>query len=163
MMDSVSVEQSKVVLTNIMSPAQCNQFGIIHGGEIVRMMDNAAGLASDRFTKMRALTAQITDLEFIKPVYPGNILTCRSQVTFTGGKSLEVYVRAYTENHANKNDYTLCAEGYFIMVAIDEEGKSHDVPMVKVSSEEERILYEEGRKRYMEHKTSKLNKNKQTG
>ncbi len=146
------MSESKTTIGDLMQPIRANTYGNVHGGEIMKMMDNAAGIAAARHARSRTVTARVDCLEFHYPIHIGYFVRCEAQLTFVGTKSMEVLVKVYSENVKNEEEAILALTGYFTMVAIDENGKPIQVPPLKLCGDEEQKLFEEGKKRYLTRK-----------
>lgn len=129
-----------------------NIAGNVHGGEIMRLMDNVAGIAAIRHARTIVVTARVDNLEFHFPVHVGNLLTCHAKLTFVGNSSMEVFVEVLAEDLVKEGSTRTAATALFTMVALDENGQPKTIPSLKITNEEERKLYEEGRERYLSHK-----------
>ena len=146
------VEQSSVIMTAVMLPNQANPVGNVHGGEIVKMMDTAAGVVAKRHTRTNVVTARIDELSFNKPIYVGNLVSCHAYLTFVGRSSMEVAVRVDVEDLNTDIPNTCALTAYFTMVSLDENGKAIQVPPLELVTEEERIRFAKGQQRNEENK-----------
>jgi acyl-CoA hydrolase len=151
---SKKVEESKVCLVSLMQPGQSNIYGNIHGGEIMKLMDNTAGIVARKHARTNVVTARVDKLEFHLPIHIGNLVTFQGQLTFVGKKSMEVLVKVLVEDLKNDEFPKLALTGYFTMVALDEDGIPTLVPSIEITNDEELKLYEEGKKRYLDNKKS---------
>lgn len=131
-----------------MLPTHANAAGNVHGGEIMKMMDSAAGVAAQRHARSNAVTARVDELNFKYPVFVGDFVTCRAQVIYVGSSSMEVFVTVETENLiTGKSCIALTA--FFTMVALDENGRPLKVRKVDCPEDlYEKALYYEGERRY---------------
>ena len=75
--------QSSVLISRIMLPEDANPAGIVHGGVVMKEIDNAAGVAAVRHTRKICVTASIDRLDFHKPAFIGNLITVRASVNYT--------------------------------------------------------------------------------
>ncbi|MDW5300361.1 MAG: acyl-CoA thioesterase [Sedimentibacter sp.] len=141
-----------------MQPEHANIAGNVHGGEIMKMMDNAAGIAAARHSRSNVVTARVDGLEFHLPIHIGNYVKCICQLTFVGKSSMEVLVTVMVEDMKLDEAPKVALTGYFTFVAIVDNGKPISVPQLLLSNEGEEKLYEEGKKRYLKYKESKLKK-----
>ena len=73
------VAQSRVETVRIMSKLDANSLGNVHGGVIMREVDNVAGLAAARHSGRVAVTAAIDELSFLQPVFVGDLLVVAGQ------------------------------------------------------------------------------------
>src|SRR5579872_7411468 len=92
------VSASQVVMARQMMPDDANPWGYIHGGVIMKMVDEAAGSAAIRHARCRVATAAIDFMSFLHPVQVGDLLTLMASVNDAGRTSMEVGVRVEAEN-----------------------------------------------------------------
>jgi acyl-CoA hydrolase/ferritin len=149
-----TVGHSSVVMVQLMLPHQANLAGYVHGGEIMKIMDNAAGVVAARHAHTNVVTVRVDNIFFLKPVRVGDVLLVRASLTFVGRSSMEIRVEVETENIGQeKKQKALTAN--FIYVSLDKTGKPAELPPLLITTEEER-LFEEGRKRYEAHKKQQI-------
>lgn len=153
---SKTVEQSKVSIGSLMQPNQANKYGNVHGGEIMKLMDNAAGIVAYRHARTSVVTARVDELEFHLPVHIGNLVTCNAQLTFVGNRSMEVLVTVLVEDLTKEEPAKLALTAYFTMVALDSSGMPTSVPALEITNEEERRYFEAGQKRYLANKQKRM-------
>jgi len=119
-----------------MSIQDANSAGFIHGGVVMRMCDEAAGIAAIRHSGTRVVTAGMDRMTFAEPLYVGELLRCIATVNASWRTSMEVGVRVEAENAiSRKVRHTSTA--YLTMVAVDEQGKPLPVPPVLAETETE--------------------------
>ncbi len=146
-----TVGHSSIVMAQLMLPHQANLAGYVHGGEIMKIMDNAAGVVAARHAHTNVVTVRVDNIFFLKPVRVGDVLLVHALLTFVGHSSMEIRVEVEAENIAQeKKQKALTAN--FIYVSLDRMGKPAEVPPLLITTEEEEKLFEEGRKRYEAHK-----------
>ena len=146
-----TVGHSAVDMAQVMLPDQANPAGFVHGGELMKLMDNAAGVVSARHCRANVVTAMAEDINFHNPVRVGDLVIVHAKITFTSRSSMEVQIEVETEDLlTGKGLHALTA--YYIMVALDAEGKPVEVPPLIVSTEEEEKLFNEGLVRYQARK-----------
>jgi acyl-CoA hydrolase len=152
-----TVGHSSVVMAQLMLPHQANLAGYVHGGEIMKIMDNAAGVVAARHAHTNVVTVRADNIFFLKPVRVGDVLLVHSSLTFVGHSSMEIRVEVETENAAQeKSQKALTA--IFVYVSLDKTGKPAEVPPLLITTEEEEKLFEEGRKRYEARKKQEIRK-----
>ncbi len=144
-----TVEQSKTSIGSLMGQEHTNIACNVHGGEIMKLMDNAAGITAARHSGTNIVTARVECLEFHYPIYIGDLVTFTGKLSFVGNSSMEVYVEVIVEDIRNKKAPRIAATAYFTMVALDDEGRPTSVPSLEIINEEERNLFEAGKKRYL--------------
>ena len=146
-----TVGHSAVIMAQLMLPHQANLAGYVHGGEIMKIMDNAAGVVAARHAHTNVVTVRADNIFFLKPVRVGDILLVHASLTFVGHSSMDIRVEVETESLAQeKKQKALTAN--FIYVALDRAGKPTKVPPLLITTEEGERLFEEGRERYEAHK-----------
>ena len=127
---------SASVLVRWMGIGDANSAGFIHGGVVMRLCDEAAGIAAIRHCGGRVVTAGMDRMTFLDPVQVGEIVTCRAQVNAVWRTSMEVGVRVEAEN-ARTREVRHTSTAYLTMVALDETGTPFAVPPLAVSGEAE--------------------------
>ncbi|MDQ7097137.1 acyl-CoA thioesterase [Desulfosporosinus sp. PR] len=147
-----SVDHSQVIMSNVMLPQHANPAGNVHGGEIMKLMDSAAGVVARRHARTNVVTARVDRLEFHHPIHVGDVVTCYGKLTFVGRSSMEISVTVTVEDVTKDEPAKTALTSYFTFVAIDEKGKSQPVPSLELANEEERRLFQEGRQRYLAYK-----------
>lgn len=136
----------------LMQPDQANPSGNVHGGEIMKLMDNSAAIVAFKHARTNVVTARVDELEFLRPIHIGNLVTCNGQLTFVSNRSMEIHVTVLVEDLTKEEPPKVALTAFFTMVALDENGKPTAVPPLKVTNEEERRIFEEGKQRYLEYK-----------
>jgi acyl-CoA hydrolase len=118
---------SSVTLIRQMDLTDANLLGNVHGGEVMKMVDTAGGLAAMKHCGGPVVTVSMDEMTFIEPVFVGDVVTVRAMVNDTGRTSLEVGVRVEAENYrTGRSVHTSSA--YLVYVALDEEGRPRPVP-----------------------------------
>lgn len=143
---------SETVLAQIVLPYQSNAAGNIHGGEIMKIMDSAAGASAMKYAHTNVVTARVDELCFKKPIHIGELVTCNAHVVYVGNSSMETFVTVESENPMT-GERLIALTAFFTMVSLDENGKPSKVPPLEISDEPYiRSLYEAGEKRHKMHK-----------
>jgi acyl-CoA hydrolase/bacterioferritin (cytochrome b1) len=146
-----TVGHSAVEMAQLMLPHQTNPAGFVHGGELMKLMDNAAGVVAARHSRANPITAMVEDINFLNPVRVGDLVLIHGKVTFTSRSSMEVRIEVEAENLLNGKRLP-ALNACYVMVAVDLEGKSVEVPPLIVITEEEERLFAEGLTRYQARK-----------
>jgi acyl-CoA hydrolase len=131
------VSASRSELIRWMSVQDANSAGFVHGGVVMRMCDEAAGIAAIRHCGRRVVTAGMDRMTFMDPVWVGELLRCTASVNAVWRTSMEVGVRVEAEN-AVTGEVRHTSTAYVTMVAVDEEGNPSPVPPLEVGDEIER-------------------------
>jgi len=150
-----TVDESSVIMSRQMMPDDANPWGYVHGGTIMKMVDEAAGSAAIRHTRMRVSTAAVDYMSFLHPVHVGDLVTVKAAVNDVGRTSMEVGVRVETENMLT-GEVVHTSSCYLVMVALDDAGLPAPVPMVVAESPEQRRRMESAkirrkRRRQLQH------------
>ena len=141
MPDAKPPSESSTVVIRRMHPQTANPAGTVFGGVILAQCDEAAGIASSRHARMRVATAAIDAMQFHAPAHIGEVLTCKASVNATFGSSMEVGVRVEAEDPMT-GEARHTNSAYFVMVALDEDGKPADAPELAPQTEDEHRRHE---------------------
>lgn len=133
-------DERRLVLTHLMMPVDANYMGNIHGGIIMKLIDEAAAACAFRFCRTHVLTAAIDRIDFHHPVHVGDLVRLRANVNHAGRTSMEVGVRVEAEDlRSGKLTHTNSA--YVVLVAIDDDGRPVPVPQVVPQTNEEQMWF----------------------
>jgi acyl-CoA hydrolase len=149
-----TVRASRIQLAQLMMPEHANTQGNVHGGWLMKLADEAGGLASTRHASHRTVTVAIDRMIFQHPVHVGDLVIFYAEVSFAGHSSMEVEVQVVAENPIT-GDRVDTNKAYLVYVAIDKDGKPTQVPplVTETPEEEERMrLAGERQKRRLEEK-----------
>ncbi len=150
-MDNVPLEgkriaDSRVVLNMLMNPEHANALGNVHGGVIMKLVDEAGGLAAMRHSRSPVVTVAIDSMTFEEPIFVGNLVTLTAELTYTGRTSMEVCVRVEAEDPlTGSRVHTNTA--HLVYVAIDRQGRPRPVPPLLVETPEERLRFQQAQER----------------
>lgn len=145
MRTSKKVSDSLTEQQYIVRPAYINHYGRLFGGELLKWIDELAGIVARRHCNANITTAAIDNLQFKAPVFEGQMVVLVGKVTYTGNSSMEIRVDTYTEDLDGIR--RVINRAYIVMVAIDENGKPLPVPKIIPETEEQRMEYEAAIKR----------------
>jgi acyl-CoA hydrolase len=120
-----------------MNPADANPLGSVHGGIILRLVDEAGGVAAVRHARRPAVTVAVDSMTFRSPVPIGSLVTFKASVNYVGATSMEVGVRVETENLLT-GEVRHTSSAYLVYVALDEKGHPSPVPRLIPETEEDR-------------------------
>ena len=135
-MEGKRVEESSVVMSQLMTHQDTNLAGNVHGGVIMKLIDTAAGVAAVRHARSNVVTASIDRLDFHHPVFVGDLLTLRANLNLVGRTSMEIGVRVETENPmTGVRRHT--ASAYLTYVALDRDGRPMPLPPLILETEEQ--------------------------
>jgi len=126
--------ESAVTMTQQVLPEDANPAGNVHGGVILKLIDTAAGVVAMRHVRGWAVTASIDRMDFLKPVYVGELVVLKASLNMVGRTSMEIGVRVEAENlltgavrHTNS--------AYLTFVALDDKGCPRPAPPLLVEGE----------------------------
>ncbi|NQV24787.1 MAG: acyl-CoA thioesterase [Rhodopirellula sp.] len=130
----------------LMTPDKANFSGNVHGGEMLKMLDEVAYACASRYSGNYVVTLSVDQVVFKQPVRIGELVTFLATVNFTGRTSLEVGVKVIAENiQARSCRHTNSC--YFTMFAIDDDGKPVPIEPVVLDSPEDHRRYEGAKRR----------------
>ena len=152
--DAKPVSASRLVLAQEMTPQDANPAGNVHGGNIMKLADSAAGVVAIRHSGRNCVTAAVDHFEFHAPVYVGNLVTLYASLNYVGRTSMEVGVRVEAEDpRTGKKTHT--NSSYILMVALDDDGRPVEVPRLILETEEDRRRNEKARQRALARRQRK--------
>lgn len=131
------VRTSSVTVVQQMTQADANISGNVHGGTIMKLIDNTAGIVAVRHTGTNVVTASIDRLDFHRPVFVGDLLRVSASINFAGKTSMEVGARVEAEDFVT-GEGRHTASAYLTFVALDANGKPTQVPPIEFETEEEK-------------------------
>ena len=127
---------SRIQLAQIMMPEHANTQGNVHGGWIMKLVDEAGGLAATRHSAHRTVTVAIDQMVFRHPIHIGDLVLFNAEVTYAGRTSMEVEVKVIAENPIS-SEQIHTNSAYLVYVAIDDNGKPAQVPPLLAETPEE--------------------------
>ena len=120
--EPVPASASRSVLVRWMGVTDTNTAGSVHGGTVMKLCDEVAGLAAVRHSRRRVVTAGMDRMTFLEPVEMGDLVTFSASVNAVWRTSMEVGVRVEAERPASGR-VRHTSSAYFTMVALDEHGR----------------------------------------
>ena len=111
--------ESKIALRVLMMPKDTNHEGTIFGGVILSHIDQAAYIEARRHGAYRWVTAAINKVNFIAPVFTGDIVSYRTETVNVGRTSVTVSVEVEAERREDGSCVTVTS-AQLVLVAIDE-------------------------------------------
>jgi acyl-CoA hydrolase len=119
-----------------MGVSDANLAGNVHGGVIMYLCDEVAGIAAVRHCGGRVVTVAMDRMTFLHPVFVGHLLTVKATVNAAWRTSMEVGVRVESEN-IRSGEVMHTSTAYLTMVALDEEGRPSEVPQLAAETPDE--------------------------
>jgi len=145
-MGAKKVSDSKVEIAQVMMPEHSNAAGNVHGGYILKLVDQAGAIVAARHTHSNAVTASLDRMDFISPVYVGNLVFAKASCNYVSRTSMEIGVRVEAEC-LRTGTHTHVGSAYLTFVALGEDDKPTQVPKLILETEEEKHRFEEAKKR----------------
>ena len=140
---------SHVTLAQFMQPEHANALGNIHGGWIMKLVDECGALACMRHARTRVVTVTMDRMTFRQPIKVGDLVTLTAEVTYVGRTSMEAEVHVEAENPLT-GQTTHTNTAYLVYVALDEAGNPIQVPPILAETPEEQARLDEGKKRQLQ-------------
>lgn len=132
-----------------MFPSDANPAGNVFGGEILKHIDMVAGIVAQRHSQSNAVTVSMDSVNFIKPVYVGNVLKLSARINYVHKSSMEIEVRVESEDILS-GIRTVTGTAFVTFVALDDAGRPSVVPNLMLRTDEDRTKFEEGMLRMQE-------------
>lgn len=148
-------DRKSLTMTILMTPDLSNFNGVVHGGHLLRMLDQVAYACATRYCGVDVVTVYVDNVSFKQPIAIGNLVTFLARVNYTGRSSMEVGIKVISEDIKNRTaaHTNSC---YFTMVALDSDGNSLEIdPLVPLTKTDIR-RYESAKER----KKVRINSNK---
>jgi acyl-CoA hydrolase len=151
-------QEKSLFMTFLMTPDMANFSGNVHGGAILKLLDQVAYACAARYCKNYVVTASLDQVVFKEPIKVGELVTFKANVNYVGRTSMEVGIKVIAENlETQESRHTNSC--YFTMVARKEDGSPCLVPPLEIETEIERRLFEAGKMRKeMRHEIMERNK-----
>jgi acyl-CoA hydrolase len=121
-----------ITMIEMVFPDQTNHYGTLFGGHALRLMDKAAFVAASRYARKTVVTACSERVDFQAAVRHGSLVELTARVVATGRSSMTVSVDLVAEDLLS-GQRQLCAQGRFVLVAIDENQRPVTLPPVATS------------------------------
>ena len=141
------MRESRATVVRLMMPPDANPHGNVHGGVIMKLADEVAGIVAHRHARRNVVTARLDRMDFLEPVFVGNVLTLDARVAYTGRTSMEVVVEITAEN-MDTGDVTHTNTAWLTMIALNDRGRPALIPPVVPETDEEKAVHDLAKKRY---------------
>jgi uncharacterized protein (TIGR00369 family) len=140
------IDASRITLSTLMQPEHANNLGNVHGGWIMKLVDEAGALTCMRHAQQRVVTVAVDQMTFQQPIRIGDLVTLTAEVSYVGRTSMEAEVHVIAENPIS-GEQTHTNTAYVVYVALDSSGNPVPVPGLIPENEEQRQRMEEGKAR----------------
>ncbi|MDP2981447.1 MAG: acyl-CoA thioesterase [Candidatus Omnitrophota bacterium] len=135
-MKSKTISESRTVLSEVMMPVYANHYGSVHGGIILKLVDEAAFVVATKHARKNVVVASMDHIDFRHPVRIGDLLTLSASICHVGRTSMDVEVEITTEKIKQGTKLNI-GFAYLTMVALDEKGRPAKVPGLILRTKEE--------------------------
>src|SRR5574343_223100 len=136
----------QLTMTVLMTPDKANFSGNVHGGTLLKYLDEVAYACASRYAGHYVVTVSVDQVNFRQPVHVGELVTFMASVNYTGTSSMEIGIKVITEDIRNQSvrHTNSC---YFTMVAVDDSGHSVAVPPIEPQNATEKRRYAQAQQR----------------
>ncbi len=148
-----SARASEISLNQLMLPEHANALGNVHGGVIMKMVDEAGAIAAMRHAQKPCVTIAIDSMTFKQPVHVGDLMLCKARVTYVGRSSIEVQVLVHAENLLTRA-VTHTNSAFLVYVSLGNDGKPAGAPPLLLETDEDRAFANAGTER-QRHRTGR--------
>ena len=124
-------------MTVLMTPDTANFSGKVHGGSLLKLLDQVAYACASRYAGTYAVTLSVDQVVFCQPIHVGELVTFLASVNHTGTSSMEIGIKVLAEN-IRTQEVRHVNSCFFTMVAVDDDGKPQAVPPLRPFSPDER-------------------------
>ena len=128
---------AELSMTVLMTPDMANFSGNVHGGTLLKYLDEVAYACASRYAGRYVVTLSVDQVTFREPIHVGELVTFLASVNYTGRTSMEVGIKVVTEDirHRAVRHTNSC---FFTMVALDDDGRTVEVPTLEPRDEDGR-------------------------
>lgn len=147
----MNLPNHQLTMTVLMTPDTANFSGNVHGGTILKLLDEVAYACASRYAKRYVVTLNVDNVTFREPIHVGELVTFMASINYTGRTSMEVGIKVVAENIRTQQTRHVNS-CFFTMVAVDDNRKPVAVPPFEPSTPEE----------IRRHAAAKLRRQRQT-
>jgi acyl-CoA hydrolase len=145
-MQGKRISGSSVVMVQPMSPQDANTAGNVQGGVIMKLIDEAGGIVAHRHAQTNVVTASVDRIDFLHPVYIGDVVFLKAHLNLVGKTSMEVGVLVESENPLT-GETRHTASAFLTYVALDKVGRPTEVAPLILETDEEKRHYKDAQAR----------------
>jgi len=137
----MNIPSHQLSMTVLMSPDMANFSGNVHGGAILKLLDQVAYSCASRYSGCYTVTLSVDQVMFLQPIHVGELVTFLASVNYTGSSSMEVGIKVVAEEIRSQvvRHVNSC---FFTMVAVNDEGKPTAVPALTPGTADEKRRFE---------------------
>ncbi len=137
------VSVSRITISQLMQPENANLLGNVHGGHIMKLVDEAGALACMKHSRQRVVTVAVDRMTFQHPIRIGDLIIIHAEVSYVGSTSMEAEVSVHAENPTTGESWHTNT-AYLVYVALGEDGKPVRVPPLEAENDFQRQRMEQG-------------------
>jgi acyl-CoA hydrolase len=137
---------AQLTMTVLMTPDMANFSGNVHGGTLLKYLDEVAYACASRYAGCYVVTLSVDQVTFREPIHVGELVTFLASVNYTGRSSMEIGIKVVTEN-IRQRSVRHTNSCFFTMVAVDDQGKPVAVPERQPQTSEEQRRSTQGQQR----------------
>jgi uncharacterized protein (TIGR00369 family) len=141
-----TVTASHTRLSVMMNPEHANPAGNVHGGAIMKLVDEAGALAAMRHARAQVVTVVMDSMTFMEPIFVGNVVTLDAEVIYTGHTSMETRVEVMAEDPIS-GVKTTTNTAYIVYVALDNLRRPQPIPPLILTTPEEQMRFNQAHER----------------
>ena len=136
----------QLTMTVLMTPDTANFAGNVHGGSILKLLDEVAYACASRYAGKYVVTLNVENVTFREPIYVGELVTFLASINYTGKTSMEVGIKVIAEEiRSQKTRHVNSC--FFTMVAVDDDRKPTPVPMLTPKTDDEKRRHQQAKQR----------------
>ena len=135
------MRQSLAIQENIVLPGDTNAHDTMFGGLLMKHIDETAAISARRHCRGSVVTASNDGVHFHRPIQRDDIVSLESYVCSVGRTSMEIFVKILTEDCTREDVRHVAAISFLTFVALDQNGKPTEVPLVEPGSDEEKLVH----------------------
>lgn len=141
-----SIRASRITISQLMHPEHANLLGNVHGGWIMKLVDEVGALTCMRHAQRKVVTVAMDSMTFHMPIKIGDLVILNAEVTYTGRTSMEAAVQVLAENPIT-GEQTHTNTAYLVYVALDDDGRPTAVPPLQAENEADQEKMQQARER----------------
>jgi acyl-CoA hydrolase len=145
----------RLELTTLMTPGMANFSGNVHGGALLKLLDEVAYSCAARYSGHYVVTLMLDDAIFRAPVQVGDLVIFKACVNWVGKTSMEIGIRVMAENHRTRVERHVMS-CFFVMLAMDDQGNKCEVPRFEPRGEDDVRRWQDAEQRRVEHAKRRL-------
>lgn len=132
-----TIDESRITLSLLMGQQNANRLGNVHGGVIMKLVDEAGAIAAMKHAQAPVVTVAVDSMTFVEPIHIGEVVTFKAELTYVGRTSMEARVEVVTEDPLTANK-RLSNTAYLVYVALDGNGKPTPVADLLLETDEQK-------------------------